>query len=38
VEETLPWVGWFFLSFAMAIAAVVCWPGLALWLPKAVGY
>lgn len=38
VEETLPWVGWFFLSFVLAIAAVVCWPGLALGLPRAIGY
>ena len=38
IEQTVRWVGWFFLSFACAIAAVVAWPPLALWLPKALGY
>ncbi|CAB5718586.1 Neu5Ac permease [Delftia tsuruhatensis] len=38
VEQTLPWVGWFFLSFALAIAAVLAWPALALWLPRVAGY
>lgn len=38
VEKTVPWVGWFFLSFVAAIAAVLAWPQLALWLPKAAGY
>lgn len=38
IEQTVRWVGWFFLSFALAIAAVIAWPPLALWLPKALGY
>lgn len=38
VEKTVPWVGWFFLSFALAVAAVLAFPPLALWLPKAIGY
>lgn len=38
VEKTVPWVGWFFLSFALAVAAVLAFPSLALWLPKAIGY
>ncbi|UPJ48417.1 TRAP transporter large permease [Bradyrhizobium sp. 200] len=36
IEATLPWVGWFMLSFAVAIAAVITWPQLALWLPRAL--
>ena len=38
MEKTLPWVGWFMLSFALAIAAVLMWPQIALWLPRAAGY
>jgi C4-dicarboxylate transporter, DctM subunit len=38
MEATLPWVGWFFLSFAAAIAAVIAWPQLALWLPRALAH
>ncbi|MFJ4289520.1 TRAP transporter large permease [Cupriavidus sp. NPDC089707] len=38
VEKTLPWVGWFMLSFALAIAAVLIEPRIALWLPKATGF
>jgi len=38
IEKTLPWVGWFFLSFALAIAAVVAIPDLALWLPRALSH
>ena len=38
IESTLRWVGWFMLSFAVAIAAVLSYPQLALWLPRAVGY
>ncbi|MOA20163.1 Sialic acid TRAP transporter permease protein SiaT [compost metagenome] len=38
IEKTLPWVGWFMLSFSLAIAAVLAWPQIALWLPKAIGY
>ncbi|AOS81617.1 MULTISPECIES: TRAP transporter large permease [Hydrogenophaga] len=34
VEGTFPWVGWFVLGFAIAIACVVAWPDLALWLPR----
>lgn len=38
IEKTLPWVGWFMLSFALAIAAVLAWPALALWLPRALSH
>lgn len=38
IEETLPWVGWLVLSFVLATVAVMVWPGLALWLPKSMGY
>ncbi|GLS13116.1 TRAP transporter large permease [Hydrogenophaga electricum] len=38
VERTLPWVGWFMLSFIAAIVAVIFMPQLALWLPRVSGY
>lgn len=38
VEHTFRWAGWFMLSFALAIAAVIQWPALALWLPKAMAH
>lgn len=38
IEKTVPWVGWFMLSFAVAIAAVLIQPQIALWLPRAAGY
>lgn len=34
VEGTFRWVGWLVLGFALPIAAVIAWPGLALWLPR----
>ncbi|MBE7417119.1 MAG: TRAP transporter large permease [Ideonella sp.] len=37
VDQTLPWVSWFVLAFGIAVAAVVKWPDLALWLPRALG-
>lgn len=38
IEKTLRWVGWFMLSFAVAIAAVLLEPELALWLPRVTGF
>ena len=38
IESTLRWVGWFMLSFAVAIAAVLAEPRIALWLPRAAGF
>lgn len=38
IERTLPWVRWFVAAFAAAAAAVLVWPELALWLPRALGY
>jgi TRAP-type C4-dicarboxylate transport system permease large subunit len=38
IEKTVPWVGWFFLSFALAVVAVIAYSPLALWLPRALGY
>ena len=38
IESTLRWVGWFMLSFALAITAVLFAPGIALWLPRAAGF
>ncbi|HCE29584.1 MAG TPA: C4-dicarboxylate ABC transporter [Comamonadaceae bacterium] len=38
IESTFRWVGWFFLSFVAAIAAVIFWPQLALWLPRISGF
>ncbi|SMH63046.1 TRAP transporter large permease [Azospirillum agricola] len=38
MEATVRWVGWLIVSMFLALAAVVAFPGLALWLPKTLGY
>lgn len=38
MESTFRWVGWMLLSMALVMAAVIAFPQLALWLPKALGY
>ncbi|MBU3719237.1 MAG: TRAP transporter large permease [Burkholderiaceae bacterium] len=38
IDQTFKWVWWFVLAVLIAVTAVVIFPGLALWLPKALGY
>ena len=38
IEQTVPWVGWLVFSFLVAATMVAVFPGLALWLPRALGY
>ena len=38
MEATVRWVGWLILAMFLALAAVVAVPGLALWLPRSLGY
>ena len=38
MEQTVPWVGWLVASFMLALLLVIVFPGLALWLPKVLGY
>jgi len=38
IESTVPWVLWFIAGFLVIIAAVFFIPGLALWLPRQLGY
>ena len=38
MEQTVPWVGWLLVSFAIAALAVLFVPELALWLPRNLGY
>jgi C4-dicarboxylate transporter DctM subunit len=38
IEQTVPWVLWLVASFLVATVAVVVFPPLALWLPRALGY
>jgi len=38
IDQTFKWVWWFVLAALIAVAAVVIFPGLALWLPRALGY
>lgn len=38
MESTLPWVSWMILAMLGALALVVVMPGIALWLPHALGY
>ncbi|MGQ9369807.1 TRAP transporter large permease [Azospirillum sp. ST 5-10] len=38
IEATVPWVLWMVAAMVAALAAVVAFPGLSLWLPRALGY
>jgi C4-dicarboxylate transporter, DctM subunit len=38
MESTIPWVVWMILAMFVALALVVAFPGIALWLPHALGY
>ncbi|BBK35079.1 C4-dicarboxylate ABC transporter [Allostella sp. ATCC 35155] len=38
IESTIPWVVWMILAMASAMALVIVFPGIALWLPQALGY
>ncbi|MBR0652231.1 TRAP transporter large permease [Roseomonas terrae] len=37
MESTIPWVVWMILAMFVALALVVGFPGIALWLPHAMG-
>ena len=37
MESTVPWVVWMILAMFLALALVVVFPGIALWLPRAMG-
>jgi tripartite ATP-independent transporter DctM subunit len=37
MESTIPWVVWMILAMFAALALVVAFPGIALWLPRATG-
>jgi tripartite ATP-independent transporter DctM subunit len=38
IESTVRWVGWMLVAMMMALALVVAFPELALWLPRSLGY
>ena len=38
IEQTVRWVSWFVVSFALAVAVVFFVPQIALWLPARLGY
>jgi C4-dicarboxylate transporter, DctM subunit len=38
METTFRWVGWLLLSMAVALALVIAFPEIALWLPRVLGY
>jgi C4-dicarboxylate transporter, DctM subunit len=38
LESTFRWIGWLLLAMAVALALVILFPELALWLPRALGY
>jgi tripartite ATP-independent transporter DctM subunit len=38
IESTLGWTLWFVLSMIGALALIVAFPGLCLWLPEVLGY
>ncbi len=37
MESTIPWVVWMILAMFVALALVVVFPGIALWLPRVMG-
>lgn len=38
IDQTIPWIGWFVVSFAVATLIVMLLPQTALWLPRLLGY
>ena len=38
IEATVKWVGPLILAMFVALAMVIAWPPLALWLPRVLGY
>jgi C4-dicarboxylate transporter DctM subunit len=38
MESTIPWVIWMILAMFVALALVIVEPGIAMWLPNALGY
>jgi len=38
IESTLGWTLWFVLSMIVALALIVLFPAIALWLPEVLGY
>jgi tripartite ATP-independent transporter DctM subunit len=38
IDRTFRWVWWFVFSSLLAVVAVIMFPELALWLPRALGY
>jgi TRAP-type C4-dicarboxylate transport system permease large subunit len=37
MESTIPWVIWLVLAMAGALALVIVFPAIALWLPRTMG-
>jgi tripartite ATP-independent transporter DctM subunit len=37
MESTIPWVVWMVLAMVVALALVIVFPGIALWLPRTMG-
>lgn len=37
MESTIPWVSWLVGAMLVALALVIAFPGIALWLPRAMG-
>jgi len=37
MESTIPWVSWLVLAMLVALALVIAFPGIALWLPRTMG-
>ncbi|WP_270937342.1 TRAP transporter large permease [Falsiroseomonas oryzae] len=37
MESTIPWVVWMVLAMCVALALVIAFPGIALWLPRTMG-
>ena len=38
LESTFRWVGWLLLAMAAALALILAFPEIALWLPRLLGY
>jgi tripartite ATP-independent transporter DctM subunit len=38
MEDTLPWIGWFFGAMFAVLLLLIAFPELALWLPRVLGY
>jgi len=38
IEQTVPWVIWFVIAMLLLLVALIAFPEISIWLPRAIGY